>query len=152
MQLVLCSCLIARNLLSGLKTCMEISSYMHSGGVSMPHGSIVAPSSIMEEKGKFDADCTVRITTSSVSIFFILHSCVLTSFCYFLFGGEGRIGKAKIKFSICNIPDGPTCLDKLWFCIISIGYDQFFIFKKLYNQHHYILKNWYFYSLVGHQT
>ncbi|KAG5061853.1 hypothetical protein JHK85_003036 [Glycine max] len=52
------SCLIARNLLPGLKTCMEIASYMHSGGVSMPHGSIVAPSSIMEEKGKFDADCT----------------------------------------------------------------------------------------------
>ncbi|KAL2598793.1 hypothetical protein AAZV13_10G011800 [Glycine max] len=52
------SCLIARNLLSGLKTCMEISSYMHSGGVSMPHGSIVAPSSIMEDKGKFDAECT----------------------------------------------------------------------------------------------
>ncbi|XP_027363772.1 histone-lysine N-methyltransferase EZA1 isoform X2 [Abrus precatorius] len=52
------SCLIARNLLSGLKTCMEISSYMHSGGVSMPHRSIVAPSSIMEDKGKFDADCT----------------------------------------------------------------------------------------------
>ncbi|CAJ1969826.1 unnamed protein product [Sphenostylis stenocarpa] len=52
------SCLIARNLLSGLKTCMEIASYMHAGGVSMPHGSIVAPSSIMEDKGKFDAECT----------------------------------------------------------------------------------------------
>ncbi|XP_020226461.1 histone-lysine N-methyltransferase EZA1 isoform X3 [Cajanus cajan] len=48
------SCLIARNLLSGMKTCMEIASYMHSGGVSMPHGSIIASSSIMEDKGKFD--------------------------------------------------------------------------------------------------
>lgn len=52
------SCLIARNLLSGLKTCMEIASYMHSGGLSMPHRSIVASSSIMEDKGKFDPECT----------------------------------------------------------------------------------------------
>ncbi|XP_068493485.1 histone-lysine N-methyltransferase EZA1-like isoform X1 [Phaseolus vulgaris] len=52
------SCLIARNLLSGLKTCVEITSYMHAGGVSMPHGSIVAPSSIMDDKGKFDAEYT----------------------------------------------------------------------------------------------
>ncbi|KAK7392234.1 hypothetical protein VNO78_20665 [Psophocarpus tetragonolobus] len=52
------SCLIARNLLSGLKTCMEIASCMHSGGVSMAHGSSVTPSSITEDKGKFDAECT----------------------------------------------------------------------------------------------
>ncbi|XP_047178530.1 histone-lysine N-methyltransferase EZA1 isoform X3 [Vigna umbellata] len=52
------SCLIARNLLSGLKTCMEIATYMHAGGVSMPHGSIIAPSSIMDDKGKFDAEYT----------------------------------------------------------------------------------------------
>ncbi|XP_027936536.1 histone-lysine N-methyltransferase EZA1-like isoform X2 [Vigna unguiculata] len=52
------SCLIARNLLSGLKTCMEIATYMHAGGVSMSHGSIIAPSSIMDDKGKFDAEYT----------------------------------------------------------------------------------------------
>ncbi|XP_061338396.1 histone-lysine N-methyltransferase EZA1-like isoform X4 [Gastrolobium bilobum] len=52
------SCLIARNLLSGLKTCMEIASYMHAGGVSLPHRSIVAPSSIIDDKGKIDAECT----------------------------------------------------------------------------------------------
>ncbi|WVY98208.1 hypothetical protein V8G54_030359 [Vigna mungo] len=52
------SCLIARNLLSGLKTCMEIATYMHAGGLSMPHGSIIAPSSIMDDKGKFDAEYT----------------------------------------------------------------------------------------------
>ncbi|KAJ1425651.1 Tesmin/TSO1-like CXC domain [Sesbania bispinosa] len=52
------SCLIARNLLSGLKTCVEIASYMHAGGVSMPHRSLVAPSSIMDDRGKFDGECT----------------------------------------------------------------------------------------------
>ncbi|XP_019441295.1 PREDICTED: histone-lysine N-methyltransferase EZA1 isoform X2 [Lupinus angustifolius] len=48
------SCLIARNLLSGLKTCIEVASYMQAGGKSMPPGSIVAPSSIMGDKGKID--------------------------------------------------------------------------------------------------
>ncbi|CAL5208834.1 unnamed protein product [Lathyrus oleraceus] len=52
------SCLIARNLFSGLKTCMEISSYMHDRGVSMPHRSIAAANSIMDDKGKFDTECT----------------------------------------------------------------------------------------------
>ncbi|OIW12996.1 hypothetical protein TanjilG_15445 [Lupinus angustifolius] len=52
------SCLIARNLLSGLKTCIEVASYMQAGGKSMPPGSIVAPSSIMGDKGKIDGVCT----------------------------------------------------------------------------------------------
>ncbi|KAI4349742.1 hypothetical protein L6164_010302 [Bauhinia variegata] len=52
------SCLIARNLLSGLKTCIEVASYMHSGGTSTLHGSVVAPSSIMDDTGKTDADYT----------------------------------------------------------------------------------------------
>ncbi|KAK7269605.1 hypothetical protein RIF29_22338 [Crotalaria pallida] len=52
------SCLIARNLLSGLKTCIEIASYMQAGGVSLPPGSIAAPSSIMGDKGKIGAECT----------------------------------------------------------------------------------------------
>ncbi|XP_015891733.2 histone-lysine N-methyltransferase EZA1 isoform X3 [Ziziphus jujuba] len=52
------SCLIARNLLSGLKSCMEVSTYMHEGGVSMPHGSVVGPSSFTEDNGKTDTDHT----------------------------------------------------------------------------------------------
>lgn len=52
------SCLIARNLLSGLKTCMEIARYMHAGGVWMLRRSIVAPSSIMGDKGQFGTECT----------------------------------------------------------------------------------------------
>jgi len=75
-KLVICSCLIARNLLSGLKTCMEIATYMHAGGVSMSHGSIIAPSSIMDDKGKFDAEYTVRIQAflfpSSLPYYFLV--------------------------------------------------------------------------------
>ncbi|KAJ7973061.1 Histone-lysine N-methyltransferase [Quillaja saponaria] len=50
------SCLIARNLLSGLKTCIEVSNYMHAGGASITHRSIAAPSSFMEESGKTDTE------------------------------------------------------------------------------------------------
>lgn len=56
---MLCSCLIARNLLSGLKTCVEVSRYMHDWGASMPHGSIVAPISLMEDNMKADMEYTV---------------------------------------------------------------------------------------------
>ncbi|XP_022757869.1 histone-lysine N-methyltransferase EZA1-like isoform X2 [Durio zibethinus] len=49
------SCLISRNLLSGLKTCMEVSSYMCDGGASTLHRSIVA-SSFLEENGKSETD------------------------------------------------------------------------------------------------
>ncbi|KAH9786784.1 Histone-lysine N-methyltransferase EZA1 [Citrus sinensis] len=49
------SCLIARNLLSGLKTCMEVSTYMRDSSSSMPHKS-VAPSSFLEETVKVDTD------------------------------------------------------------------------------------------------
>ncbi|KAL5561018.1 hypothetical protein UlMin_030765 [Ulmus minor] len=52
------SCLIARNLLSGLKTCVEVSRYMHEGGVLMPLKSIAGPSSFMEDNGKTDAEHT----------------------------------------------------------------------------------------------
>ncbi|KAA8549082.1 hypothetical protein F0562_000766 [Nyssa sinensis] len=54
------SCLIARNLLSGLKTCIEVSSYMYDNGVAMPHGSIVVPSSFSEDSAKADADYMER--------------------------------------------------------------------------------------------
>ena len=112
-KLVLCSCLIARNLLSGLKTCVEITSYMHAGGVSMPHGSIVAPSSIMDDKGKFDAEYTVRIIGFPVSIFFVLlHSCVLLCCldCLLLisFGGAGRLDEDKLKNFMSNYRRAPT--------------------------------------------
>lgn len=102
-QLMLCSCLIARNLLSGSKTCMEISSYMHDGGMSMPHRSIISAGSIMDDKGKFDTECTVRLQASMFPSF-TLHSHVLLSwvfFCYFLLGVWGEtFWRQKIKFSI----------------------------------------------------
>ncbi|KAM7495796.1 hypothetical protein LguiA_020210 [Lonicera macranthoides] len=50
------SCLIARNLLSGLKTCIEVSSYMHDDRAAMSHGAIDASSSFSEDDGKADAD------------------------------------------------------------------------------------------------
>jgi len=55
---------------------MEIATYMHAGGVSMSHGSIIAPSSIMDDKGKFDAEYTVRIQAflfpSSLPYYFLV--------------------------------------------------------------------------------
>ncbi|XP_041018325.1 histone-lysine N-methyltransferase EZA1-like isoform X12 [Juglans microcarpa x Juglans regia] len=56
--LMICSCLIARNLLSGLKTCIEVSTYMHDGGASMPNRAIVVSSSFTEDKGKADIEYT----------------------------------------------------------------------------------------------
>ncbi|KAJ1415796.1 SET domain [Sesbania bispinosa] len=52
------SCLIARNLLSGLKTCMEVASYMYAAEISMPNKSIL--SSTVEKNGKVDAESTDR--------------------------------------------------------------------------------------------
>lgn len=57
-KFLLCSCLIARNLLSGLKTCIEVSNYMCDGGATTSHRS-VAPSSILEDNGKPDTDYMV---------------------------------------------------------------------------------------------
>ncbi|KAG5514145.1 hypothetical protein RHGRI_035521 [Rhododendron griersonianum] len=54
------SCLIARNLLSGLKTCMEVSSYMYNHGAALPRGVIGIRSSFAEETEKFDADYVER--------------------------------------------------------------------------------------------
>lgn len=76
-QLMFCSCLIARNLLSGLKTCLEVSRYMHEGGVSMPYRSNVGSSSFLDENGKTDTDCTVSI------IGFLLLSSLLLLFYLF---------------------------------------------------------------------
>ncbi|KAF8401328.1 hypothetical protein HHK36_012262 [Tetracentron sinense] len=52
------SCLIARNLLSGLKTCIEVSSYMYDDGAAMQHRSSIVPSSFFEDTGKVDTDFT----------------------------------------------------------------------------------------------
>ncbi|XP_028781876.1 histone-lysine N-methyltransferase EZA1 isoform X1 [Neltuma alba] len=52
------SCLITRNLLSGLKTCMEVATYMHAGGASMPYRSNVPPNSLKNDNGNTDAECT----------------------------------------------------------------------------------------------
>nr|XP_034911831.1 histone-lysine N-methyltransferase EZA1-like isoform X3 [Populus alba] len=54
------SCLIARNLLSGLKTCIEVSNYMRESGAMMPHRS-VAPRSFLEDSGKSDTDYVEKI-------------------------------------------------------------------------------------------
>ncbi|KAL2345482.1 hypothetical protein Fmac_006767 [Flemingia macrophylla] len=49
------SCLIARILLSDLKTCLEVAKYMFAGGGSMPRGSI--PSSMREKNENNDEEC-----------------------------------------------------------------------------------------------
>ncbi|XP_038904678.1 histone-lysine N-methyltransferase EZA1 isoform X2 [Benincasa hispida] len=52
------SCLISRNLLSGLKTCMEVFNYMHNGGASTSNRSSSMPSSNADDNGKADIDYT----------------------------------------------------------------------------------------------
>ncbi|KAL2535235.1 Histone-lysine N-methyltransferase EZA1 [Forsythia ovata] len=50
------SCLIARNLLPGLKTCVEVSNYMRSDGAIISRGSSSALNSLLEDVGKTDMD------------------------------------------------------------------------------------------------
>nr|XP_043622022.1 histone-lysine N-methyltransferase EZA1 [Erigeron canadensis] len=50
------SCLIARNLLPGLKSCIEVANYMYDGDVATSQGSFTA-SSMSDRKGRADADC-----------------------------------------------------------------------------------------------
>lgn len=50
------SCLIARNLLSGLKTCKEVANYMFDHGAAMPHRSSVLTNSDSEDNEKADPD------------------------------------------------------------------------------------------------
>ncbi|XP_043710681.1 histone-lysine N-methyltransferase EZ3 isoform X2 [Telopea speciosissima] len=52
------SCLIARNLLAGLKTCMEVYMHMAHDGAAIPHGSDVQPNACLEDNGKADAEYT----------------------------------------------------------------------------------------------
>lgn len=49
------SCLIARNLLSGLRTCEEVFRYMHNGGTSMPNRSLALNQHYPED----DTECIV---------------------------------------------------------------------------------------------
>ena len=58
---MLCSCLISRNLLSGLKTCIEVSSYMYDDEAGMPRGAVGMPTSFSEDKKKLDADFMVCV-------------------------------------------------------------------------------------------
>jgi len=56
--LILYSCLIARNLLSGLKTCAEVSSYMFDDGETLLSGPMLT-NSCLEDSGKADRDYIV---------------------------------------------------------------------------------------------
>ncbi|KAJ8620482.1 hypothetical protein MRB53_029011 [Persea americana] len=51
------SCLIARNLLSGLKTCKEVANYMFNDGAAIPHRSAI-PNSGSEDNERADPDET----------------------------------------------------------------------------------------------
>ncbi|XP_042516124.1 histone-lysine N-methyltransferase EZA1 isoform X2 [Macadamia integrifolia] len=50
------SCLIARNLLPGLKTCMEVFTYMAHDGAAISLGSDVQPNACLEDNGKADTE------------------------------------------------------------------------------------------------
>jgi len=66
MQFMICSCLIAKNLLFKMKTCKEVARYMHAEE-SMPHGS-------MDENGQSDA---MRIVSA------IIHFISPSPLCFF---------------------------------------------------------------------
>jgi len=57
--LILYSCLIARNLLSGLKTCSEVSSYMFNDGETLLSRPM-STNSCLEDSGKADHDYMVH--------------------------------------------------------------------------------------------
>lgn len=80
-MLTCCSCLIARNLLSGLKTCIEVSSYMYDDGSAMIHRSSVVPSSFLEDNGRGDADYTVCIR--GIFFFFFVFYFSAIFLCFF---------------------------------------------------------------------
>ncbi|CAN1792693.1 Histone-lysine N-methyltransferase EZA1 [Linum perenne] len=56
------SCLIARNLLSGLKTCIEVSKYMRDNGATMTNRSLTQSSS-SKDNGKTNADYMQEMPT-----------------------------------------------------------------------------------------
>lgn len=57
--LLSCSCLIARNLLSGLRTCVEVSDYMNDDGAAVPRGPAYLTNSSPDDNGKLSMDHTV---------------------------------------------------------------------------------------------
>ena len=50
------SCLIARNLLPGLKTCVEVSSFMNDAGEATSHGTAAFPNTVSADNGRGDID------------------------------------------------------------------------------------------------
>lgn len=60
-----CSCLIARNLLSGLKTCAEVSNYMFEDKGAIPSRPLFS-NSTMEDSEKVDGDYLVCLKHSFV--------------------------------------------------------------------------------------
>jgi histone-lysine N-methyltransferase EZH2 len=63
------SCLIARNLLCGLKTCMEVSSYMYDDRAAMSRGAFDTSSSFSDDDGKADADRLGRDSSARSRLF-----------------------------------------------------------------------------------
>ncbi|CAI9105476.1 OLC1v1004407C5 [Oldenlandia corymbosa var. corymbosa] len=51
------SCLIARNLLPGLKTCNEVFIYLNDGGVAMSRGATAYACSSADDNGRTNMDC-----------------------------------------------------------------------------------------------
>lgn len=84
---MLCSCLIAHNLLPGFKTCLEVARYMLASGESMPHESI--PSSITDINDKINAEYIVRISNIHFLIFSMFYFIVLILF--FRWGGRSGL-------------------------------------------------------------
>ncbi|KAI3842170.1 hypothetical protein MKW92_013885 [Papaver armeniacum] len=65
------SCLIARNLLPGLKTCKEVSTYMlgNGNGNAMLQKSSLSPNSCFDDSGKLDTDCADQDIPTRSKIF-----------------------------------------------------------------------------------
>lgn len=56
------SCLIARNLLPGLKTCLEVSTYMNHDAAAMSEGSTAVSNSFFDGDGNIDANKLVCVS------------------------------------------------------------------------------------------
>ncbi|CAI0469767.1 unnamed protein product [Linum tenue] len=103
------SCLIARNMLSGLKTCIEVSKYMCGSGTMVPRRSLT-PSSFSEDNGMTDADHMVCLSRCQHDLAFcvagaghessnILGSLLVIHQC----GNEWLMGKTSHASSIHHV-------------------------------------------------
>lgn len=63
------SCLIARNLLPGLKTCSEVSAYMNHDAAAMSHGSTALSNSFFDGDGNVDAKKLVYVSGFQFHVF-----------------------------------------------------------------------------------